>query len=190
MPFIKGKRKTLASATNKDSEASVEASKNSKKEESATDDLDIIQTTLEASKSVQELLALDESETKILLSELQQLEEDPVLVCKANPAWIANHTQAAADAVFDAIATWRMGAVLRRDAQEGCHRWIFHFQNSSDISQCLTAMRIARPLAFGVLPHVAARIGGNGILGLAECVVIHKVAAKNDDVQFFPFFYS
>jgi hypothetical protein len=50
-------------------------------------------------------------------------------------------------------------------------------------------MKIAHPNAFGVLPDVAARSGGNAIIGLAECVVIHKVAARNDDVESLPFFY-
>ncbi len=81
--------------------------------------------------------------------------------------------------------------MLRRDAAVGCHRWIFHFNNSSDISLCLNAMKIAHPNAFGILHDVAARGGVKGIIGLAECVVIRRVrvAARNDDVESLPFFY-
>jgi hypothetical protein len=72
------------------------------------EDSNIVQTPAEASELVKELLSLEENEKNLLLSELEQTDEDPLLVCKVNPQWFTidqNNTQQAADAVLDAIAT-------------------------------------------------------------------------------------
>jgi hypothetical protein len=157
------------------------------------DDIIQSQSPAEASQLVKDLLSLDENEKQSLQSELEQEDEDPILVCKVNHAWIAAHSQVAADAVLDEIANWTRPAAARRgrrrDAGPGCYRWIFHFADSQDIIWCKNAIMNAHPNAFGIPPAIAARGGINPIIGLAECVKINRVAIRNDDAESYDFFY-
>jgi hypothetical protein len=87
-----------------------------------------------------------------------------------------------ADAVLDAIATWR-SPNLRRDQWLGARRWVFHFRDICEITACRLEMLNTRPYCFGVSPDLV----NSGIAVpqsniFADAVVVNKTTVKEVDV--------
>ncbi|KAG9402381.1 hypothetical protein AC1031_006995 [Aphanomyces cochlioides] len=153
-----------------------------------------------AAKLTQKLIGLTDEQTKTLEEELNRTDEDPLLVIRQNPDFPAGNIDA--NEVYDAIATYEMRDNTRRDAGNGCRRWIFHFNYYQDIGPCKSEMERRFPRAFADPPHTiddavaiaqrtfnpsqhqlnAFRAAFN-IQPLAFAVVINKIAIRQDDAE-------
>ncbi|KAG9406345.1 hypothetical protein AC1031_002664 [Aphanomyces cochlioides] len=97
----------------------------------------------------------------------------------------------------------------RRDAGDGCRRWIFHFNFYQDIGPCKREMERLFPRAFADSPHTIDNAVANAqrlfnpnqhqlnafratfdIQPLAFAVVINKIAIREDDAGENLFFYK
>ena len=89
-----------------------------------------------ATKRTQSLLGLDDDQRRVLERELTRTDdEDARLVLRLNPEW--QGSDAVVPAVCDAFATFAMPpGNARRDAEDGCHRWLFRFEHYQDLSAC------------------------------------------------------
>ncbi|KAH9189290.1 hypothetical protein AeNC1_008729 [Aphanomyces euteiches] len=160
-----------------------------------------------AAKLTQKLIGLSDEQTKTLEEELNQSDEDTLLVVRQNPDFPAGIIDA--NDVCDAIATYDKRDNTRRDAGNGCRRWIFHFNFYQDIGPCKREMERLFPTAFADPPHTIDNAVANAqrmfnpsqhqltafraafdIQPLAFAVVINKIAVRQDDADENLFFYK
>ena len=146
-------------------------------------------------KQVQSELGLSEQQHDVLLRELNRADQDALLVLQANPAWPQDQQYVEYDAVCDAMATFDTGGSGRRDRNEGCHRWIFHFNMAQDITPCRRALLRRFRGAFGMSPwcwEVTRALSTEFQTRpqpMAVVVLVIKQAVRQDDASVFPFFY-
>jgi hypothetical protein len=160
-----------------------------------------------AAKLTQKLIGLTDEQTKTLEKELNRTDEDPLLVLRQNPDFPAGNIDASD--VYDAIATYEIRNNTRRDAGDGCHRWIFHFDHFQDIGPCKREIQQQFPQAFADPPDTVDNAVTNAqrmfnvsigrlaafratfdIQPLAFAVVINKIAIRQDDAGEYLFFYK
>jgi hypothetical protein len=143
----------------------------------------------EASRFVADLIGLPKEATEVLAQELDMIDEDPILAVRLNSVWVDIHGQAEADAVLDAIGTFRKQAPERRESIAG-YRWLFHFNDTSEIWTCRDHIAQNALVAFGLSPlAVTAGAVGVAAIPMAFCAMISKLAIREDDVMPIPFFY-
>ncbi|GMF31532.1 unnamed protein product [Phytophthora fragariaefolia] len=155
-----------------------------------------------AAKLTQSLIGLSDEQRQVLEKELDRTDEDALLVLRFNPNW---QGQFAVGTVCDAIATFGMRGRARRDAGEGCHRWIFHFDHYQDIEPCRNAIQLAYPEAFALPTSAVTTVVAAGVAAgaaaaagianlptepLAYAVATNKSAIRQDDAGTLHFFYQ
>jgi hypothetical protein len=144
---------------------------------------------------VREKFGLKDAEIETLRNAVCQAEEDPVLVIRPNPIWVAPAGGPTYDQVMDAIATFQMVGGKRRDSQAGCHRWIFHFEDCSIVGACERHIKATFPATLGITADCVAFAAAYGApmpappvpMGFAS--LIHKINVRSSDVYDRKFFY-
>ncbi len=92
------------------------------------------------------LIGFTDEQTKTLEEELNRTD-----VLRQNPDFpVANID---ATDVYDATATYEIRNNTLRDAGDGCHRWIFHFDHFQDIGPCKREIQRQFPEAFADPPR-------------------------------------
>lgn len=136
---------------------------------------------------------MSESQLHVLIDELQRTDEDPILALRVNPEWITLHGEAMADEVMNFIANFKMPHGIRRDFN-GARNFLFHFNQSADISDCREATAEQFDQAFTFSPRGVAYALAKGSVGISSVplvygAVIHKAGVRQGDVQKYGFFY-
>jgi hypothetical protein len=114
--------------------------------------------------------------------------EEPILVLKINLAWMAHNGEGVE------IAHFEMSNEGKRDGH--IPGVLYPFNTSFELDRCRASVFGNQQSAFAPSPATLAHIGAGGFVpssdreSLAFTALIHNVAARQDDVQHFQFFYT